>query len=107
MAEVIDLTEDDFYEKTKKGKWIVDIWAVWCGPCKLMKKEIEEAAKSISDKINFAKVNIDENYNLAQKFEIRAVPTLLFIKDGEVVEASVGMIPKDQIIELAEEVFGK
>lgn len=106
MKEIIDLKEENFEENTKKGKWIIDFWAVWCGPCRMMKAEFEKAAQELGKEINFAKVNIDENYNLAERFEIRAVPSVFFLKDGEVVNASVGYLTKEQIVELAEETFG-
>ncbi len=106
MSEnIIELNEKNFDSSVKKGNWIVDFWAIWCIPCKIMKPYFEAAAKEFKGKINFAKVNVDENYTLADRFHIMAVPTTLFIKNGEVVYASTGTLNKEQILELAKESF--
>ncbi len=102
---IIELNKRNFGSSVKKGKWIIDFWAVWCGPCKIMKPEFEDAAKELKRKVNFAEVNVDENYELADRFRIMSIPTTLFFNEGEVVHATTGAINKEQILELAEDVF--
>jgi len=104
-GNIIELDEKSFDKKTGKGNWIVDFWAEWCGPCKIMQPHFESASRELQAKVNFAEVNVDENYGLSDKFNIMAVPTTLFIKDGEVIHASTGALNKGQIIELAKESF--
>ena len=95
----IDLTEKNFDKEIKKGKWVVDFWASWCGPCKIMAPHFDAAAKELKGKVSFGKVNVDENSSLANKFEVMSIPTTVFFKDGEVVHASVGAMNKSQILE--------
>lgn len=106
MSEhTIELTEKNFDKETKKGKWVIDFWASWCGPCKIMAHHFDAVAKDFKGKINFAKVNVDENYELANKFEIMSIPTTLFLLDGEIVHASVGAMNKEQLSEVTENSF--
>ena len=103
MAE-ITLTKDNF-EKEVSGSdkaVLIDFWATWCGPCKMIAPIIEEIAEEYSDEIKVCKVNIDNEPSLATKFGITSIPTLLLVKNGEVVKTSVGYIPKEKIIELFE-----
>lgn len=78
---------------------LVDFWAGWCGPCKSISPIIDEIAAENSE-IKVCKVNIDEEQSLASEFHIMSIPTLLVIKDGKVVNKSVGIKPKNQILEL-------
>lgn len=106
MSEnTIDLETKDFDSSIKKGKWVVDFWASWCGPCKIMAPHFDSAAKDFKGKINFAKVNVDENHEIANRFEIMSIPTTVFFQDGEVVHASVGSMNKEQILELIDNSF--
>ena len=103
MAE-ITLTKDNF-EKEVSGSdkaVLIDFWATWCGPCKMIAPIIEEIAEEFSDEVKVCKVNIDNEPSLATKFGITSIPTLLLVKNGEVVKTSVGYIPKEKIIELFE-----
>ncbi|MBQ5315067.1 MAG: thioredoxin [Oscillospiraceae bacterium] len=103
MAE-ITLTKDNFEKEIKESDKVVliDFWATWCGPCKMIAPIIEEIAEEFSDEVKVCKVNIDDEPSLATKFGITSIPTLLVIKNGEVVKTSVGYIPKEKIIELFE-----
>ncbi len=100
-----ELTESNFDKETKKGKWAIDFWATWCGPCKIMAPNFDSAAKELKGKVNFAKVNVDENYELANKFKVMSIPTTIFIQDGEIVHASVGAMNKEQILEAVDNSF--
>ena len=102
---ITELNEHDFDAHIKKGRWVVDFWASWCGPCKMMAPHFESAAKDMKGKINFAKVNVDENYEIANKFEIMSIPTVIFFENGEVAHASVGAMNKEQITETIDNTF--
>jgi thioredoxin 1 len=73
---------------------MVDFWAEWCGPCRMVGPVVEELAKEYDGKAVIGKVNVDNNPQTAMKYGIRSIPTILFIKNGEVVDRSVGAVPK-------------
>lgn len=104
-ANILELKEKDFNAVTKKGIWIIDFWTTWCGPCKVMAPHFEAAAAQLKGSVQCAKVNVDENYALADRFGIMAVPTTLFFKDGELVEQTSGALTKEQILKRAREVL--
>ncbi len=102
MAEII-LTKDNFEKEVSSESEkavLIDFWATWCGPCKMIAPFIEEISEEYSDTIKVGKVNVDDEPSLAAKFGITSIPTLLLIKNGEVVKTSVGYIPKEKIVEL-------
>ena len=76
---------------------VVDFWAEWCGPCKMIAPSLEEIATEMGDKVKIAKVNMDENPDLAAKYGIRSIPTLLMFKGGEPVAIPVGAAPKNKL----------
>lgn len=76
---------------------IVDFWAVWCGPCKVLSPIVEELAKEYEGKIKVGKVNVDENNNLSMKYGIMSIPTLKFFKDGKVAGELIGAAPKSTL----------
>ncbi|MBP9096548.1 MAG: thioredoxin [Ignavibacteria bacterium] len=76
---------------------LIDFWAVWCGPCKLIAPVVEEVAKEYEGKFKVGKMDIDNNPNVAMKYGIRSIPTLLIFKDGKVVDQIVGAVPKNVI----------
>lgn len=85
-----------------KGLVIVDFFATWCGPCKMLSPVIDKLAEEVGDKVNIGKVDIDENMELAQKYSIMSVPTLVFIKDGETVDTLMGVQSSAKIKEYIE-----
>lgn len=95
------LTDEIFDEKVLNSTktTLVDFWASWCGPCRMLSPIVDEIAEENSD-INVYKVNIDEEVDLANRFQIMSIPTLLVFKDGKLADKSVGVIPKDKILKM-------
>ncbi len=98
MAEIV-LTNENFDEEVLKSDIpvLVDFWAVWCGPCKMIAPVVEEIANEYEGRVKVGKVNVDEQQRLAIRFGISSIPTLLVFKNGEIVNKSVGFIPKADI----------
>jgi len=99
------ITDKNFDAIVPKGNWIIDFWAEWCGPCKMMAPQFEAAAKDLKGKVNFGKVDVDAEPELAGRFEIMSIPTLLFFKDGEQVNRYSGAMPKEEIELMIKESF--
>ena len=76
---------------------VVDLWAPWCGPCKKLTPIIEELAAEYGDTVKIGKLNVDENPQTASKYGISSIPTIFFIKNGEIAETQVGLLPKDPL----------
>ena len=94
MSNITILTEDSFDEQTSEGVVIVDFYADWCGPCKMMAPIFEEAQNAYEGKAVFAKINVDENKNCAVKHKIMSIPTLLFFKNGQIADRVSGVLEK-------------
>lgn len=101
MAE-IKLTKENFEAEAKNSSLpvLIDFWATWCGPCMMLSPVIEEVAKETEGKVKVCKVNVDEERELAMRFSISSIPTLIVMKNGEVVNKAVGYREKDQVLEL-------
>src|ERR1044072_6273314 len=94
----LNLTDSNFeLEKSKYDLLVVDFWAVWCGPCRMVSPIIEQLAEQYAGKIVFGKVNVDENPLLSQRFNIQGIPTLMILKKGEIIDTMIGALPKGQI----------
>ena len=91
--EITDANFDELVLKSNKPV-VVDFWAEWCGPCRMIGPLINEMSKDYEGKALVGKVNVDLNANVSAQFGVRSIPTVLFIKNGEVVDKSVGAVPK-------------
>ena len=79
------------------GPVVVDFWAEWCGPCKMIAPALEEISEEMGEQVKIAKLNIDENQNMAMKYGVRSIPTLILFKDGEPVSTQIGAAPKNKL----------
>ena len=96
---VTSVTNDTFDQVVVESQIpvLVDFWATWCGPCKIIAPVVEELAKEYDGKMAFTKVNTDENPDLASRFNIRGIPTLMIFKEGKMIDQVVGAVPKAQL----------
>ena len=97
MGKYIELTSANFDATTKEGVSLVDFWAPWCGPCRMIAPVIDELAGDFERKANICKVNTDEEQDLAVKYGIRSIPTIIFMKNGEVVDQLIGATSKQAL----------
>lgn len=100
MADILNLNEDNFEKTVNDSKLpvIIDFWAEWCAPCKAIAPILDELAVELNDKLLIGKVNLDENQDLAMKYSIRSIPTILFFKDGDLKDTKVGLSSKTDLI---------
>jgi thioredoxin 1 len=100
MAAVVTITDQNFEQSIAGDKPVlVDFWAAWCGPCKMLAPVVEEVANEVSDKMVVGKLNVDENPVTAQKYGIMSIPTLLVFKNGQVVKQLVGYMSKRDLMD--------
>ena len=101
MTDIKNLSLDNFDNEISSSNTpvLVDFWAEWCGPCKMLGPILEEISEDLKDKLQVVKVNLDENQDLAMKYSIRSIPTLLLFKDGKLLDTKVGFAPKTDLVE--------
>ena len=107
MADVLVTGEDAFEADVLKSDTpvLVDFWAPWCGPCKMVAPVVEELAGDYDGKLKVVKVNVDDNPGLSVKYQVRGIPTLLIFNDGEVAQQVVGFVPKAALAEKVDAVL--
>lgn len=101
--QVLELVEANFKDHVSQGVTLVDFWAPWCGPCKMQTPILDQVATHVGDKAKVVKVNIDESPSVAASFGVQSIPTLLVLKDGEVVQTYVGIQNQEKLIAAIEQ----
>ncbi len=99
MSKAFEVTDSSFESDVVEATTpvVVDFWAVWCGPCRMVAPIVDELATEYEGKVGFAKLNVDENPEVSMKYGIRSIPTLLVFKDGKPVDQIVGALPKKEM----------
>jgi thioredoxin 1 len=99
--DVVTVGDSTFEEEVLKSNVpvLVDFWATWCGPCKAIAPTVDELAREYKGKVKVAKLDVDHNQQVAQKFGIRSIPTLLLFKDGRVVDSMIGVVSKAKLVD--------
>ena len=99
---VIELNKDNFEKEVMEAEVpvLIDFWANWCGPCRMMSPVIDKIAEEMGDKVKVCKVNVDQNHELAEKYEIMTIPAFIVIKNGAESGRTIGVQPKEDILKL-------
>lgn len=99
MSNAIAVTDSDFENQIEKhdGLAVVDFWATWCAPCRMIAPILDQLAVEYQGKAKVAKLDVDSNVKTASRFNVRSIPTILFFKDGKLVDQVVGAVPKPQL----------
>lgn len=92
-------TDQDFSQQIAEGVVLVDFWATWCGPCKMIAPVLEEIDAEMSDQVKIVKLDVDNNQATAAEYQVMSIPSLLLFKDGELVGKTVGFQPKEALVE--------
>ena len=107
MAEEMTITKSNFETEVMKATIpvVADFWAEWCGPCRMIGPVLKELAQVYKDKIKVVKINVDQEPDLAAKFNIQSIPTLLFVKNGQVVKQQIGAVPRQLLEKIIKELL--
>lgn len=109
MGNLMEITDATFEKEVLQADKpvVVDFWATWCGPCKMIAPILEEIAGEMGDKVKVTKLDVDSNNRTAGKYNIMSIPSLLFFRDGQVVDQVIGAIPKAQLVARLEKVLAR
>ena len=101
---LVTITDDNFEEEVIKSDKpvLIDFWAIWCGPCRIIAPIVEEMAKEYNGKVKIGKLDVDSNQQSSIKYGVRSIPTLLLFNNGEIKETIIGAVPKAQIVQKLE-----
>jgi len=103
-AEPVEVNDNDFKETIKEYPLVlVDFWAAWCGPCKMMEPVLDELAEEYQGDVVIGKMNVDKNQNIPSRFQVSSIPTMVLFKEGEVVDRMIGALGKEQLSQKIEE----
>lgn len=107
-ARVLQVTDADFEKEILESPLpaLVDFWAAWCGPCRMIGPIVEEIAEEYKDRVKVANMNVDDNANTPARYGVRGIPALLLFKNGELVDQIIGAVPKTQVVSLLEKALG-
>ena len=107
IEKVLHITEDTFENEIINSNLpvLVDFWAPWCGPCRMLGPIIDSLAEEFDGRAKIAKINVDENANLARRYNVMTIPTVLIIKNGQVMETSIGAKPKEEFADMLDKVL--
>ena len=99
---LVNLNSENFKKEVleEEKPVLIDFWAEWCGPCRMMAPVVDEIAENMQDSVKVCKVNIDENQELAEKYEVMSIPTFIVIKNGKEVGRTIGVQPKEQLLKI-------
>ena len=99
MSNAMEVTDDTFESEVEKhdGLAVVDFWATWCAPCRMIAPILDQLATEYSGKAKVTKLDVDTNIRTASRFNVRSIPTILFFKDGELVDKVIGAVPRPQL----------
>ncbi|UCE67316.1 MAG: thioredoxin [Candidatus Zixiibacteriota bacterium] len=107
MSGIIEFNETNFENEVKKSDIpvMIDFWAAWCGPCRMIAPFVEEASKTYDGKLKVGKIDVDNNQKIASEFAIMSIPAVLFFKNGQVVDQVIGAVPKKALFDKIDKVL--
>jgi len=107
MADVVEVNESNFEEEVAKSDIpvMIDFWATWCGPCRMIAPIVEEASTAYGGKMKVAKIDVDNNQKIASQYSIMSIPAIMFFKNGEVVDQIIGAVPKKVLFDRIDKIL--